>query len=190
MSVFRLVCGIVPVFALVACGNQESLPADQVAFGAHSADLCLALNQKEVDDLLQHDAGSGRSQTLENGIRQCAWPAQGVPELIVQLVPSERGGVQAAAAVGEGFLVLDVPDMGTEAAVSVLNPAAGSGLEPNVGIFALAVGNRILRIAPLKLGIVRDSDRYQALLMLGKSVSSRLRDAEVGRSTSQSQPSS
>ena len=189
MSVFRLVCGIIVVFALWACGNQESPPVDPAAFGVHGVDMCQVLHQQEVDDLLQHAAGSGRSQTLGSGIRQCAWPSQGVPELVLQLVPSGRGGVQTAAAVGEGFLVLDVPDMGTAAAVSVLNAAVGSGLEANVGILALAVGNQILRIAPLKLSIARDSERYQALLVLGKAVTSRLRDAEVGKSTSQLEPS-
>src|ERR1051325_1873652 len=100
MSVFRLVCGIVLSFVLLACGNQESPPVDETA--ARGADTCQVLRQQEVDDLAGHALGPGRAQSLADGVRQCGWPAQGVPELIVQLLPRGRGRVQAAATVGEG----------------------------------------------------------------------------------------
>ena len=188
MSVFRLVCGIVPSFALLACGNQESPPVDEMA--GRGADACQVLRQQEVDDLAGHALGTGRAQSLGNGIRQCGWPAQGVPELIVQLLPRGGGGVRAAAAVGEGFLVLDVPGMDTAAAVSVLNPGNGSGLSAHVGILALAAGDRILRIAPLKLDIVRNSEQYKALLGLAKTASSRLRQTDASKSEPPSVPAS
>lgn len=163
------------VLALSGCGNPESPQGESQA----GVDVCRLLKAEEVAAIAGHDLDAGETVAMGDGVRQCRWPARGRAELIVQVMPGGRGGVHRAAAVGEGFLVLDAAGAGAPAAVSFLNPAPGSGLSSYVGILAADAGPHIVRVVPLGLDVVYESDRYDQLLQLARTLASRMQSGEV-----------
>lgn len=163
------------VLTLSACGSPESPQGESQA----GVDVCRLLKADEVAALAGHELDVGDTVAMGDGVRQCRWPARGRAELIVQVMPGGRGGVRRAAAVGEGFLVLDAAGAGAPAAVSFLNPAAGSGLSSYVGILAADAGQHVVRMVPLGLDVVYESERYQQLLQLTRTLAARMQSGEA-----------
>jgi hypothetical protein len=122
--------------------------------------VCGLLMQAEVDDIFGAPVGAGASESLEDGTELCSWPSAGDPAFLLQVGPA-AADVQAAVDLGEGYRVVEVPEMAGPAAM-----ALQSGEEETVALLAMNVSEKTLTMSPIGLGLKPGTERYERFLAL------------------------
>ena len=168
------------VLTLGACGNAESesaAPSGSVASASDASSrpsgngACGLMMQAEVDELFGTGVGAGVDETLDWEVELCSWPSGDEPSLLLQ-ISLGTSDVRAAVDLGDGYRVVEIPEMSGPAAAAIEDAKADR--PEAVIVFALAAGDKMVTLSPIGLGIAADSPQFVALKTLMDRVASRL----------------
>lgn len=162
------------IVTMLACGGEDNAapPPQNDARTAKARPsgngACGLMMQGEVDELFGTAIGAGVDETLDGGVAICSWPSGEDPALLLQLSPGSSD-VRAAVALGDGYDVVDIPEMSGPAAAAVEQ----SERPGKVIVFAVATRDKIVTISPVGLGITQDSARFDSLKKLLDQIATR-----------------
>lgn len=172
------------VLTLGACGNAESesaAPSGSVASASDASSrpsgngACGLMMQAEVDELFGTGVGAGVDETLDWEVELCSWPSGDEPSLLLQ-ISLGTSDVRAAVDLGDGYRVVEIPEMSGPAAAAIENANANANADQPeaVIVFALAAGDRMVTVSPIGLGIAAGSPQFDALKALMDRIASRI----------------
>jgi hypothetical protein len=168
---WKIVPALLIVF-LAACGNTD---ADQVGVEeqGQTIDACSLLTQEEVDTLFGEPIGPGRADSLHPRIQGCVWPAEGLPRLMLQVMPAPAS-VRESIDPGTGYRVADLSGMSGEAAVAVQLADPRYGIAEGVAILGVARQGRMVTLSPVHLDIREGTPDFDRIKEIADSAVQRL----------------
>jgi hypothetical protein len=169
---WKIVPALLIVF-LAACGNAEN--ADQVGVAAQGQiiDACTLLTQEEVDTLFGEPIGPGRVDSPHPRIQGCVWPAEGLPRLMLQVMPAPAS-VRESIDPGTGYRVVDLSGMSGEAAVAVQLADPRYGMAEGVAILGVSRQGRMVTLSPVHLDIREGTPDFDRIKEIADSAALRL----------------
>ncbi len=148
--------------SLSACDSDQKSSRKAAV---NNIDACSLLTQQEIDGLFDHPIGSGKLDSPNPRIRQCLWPAEGVPKLILQVLPTPVE-LKKAIDMGKGYRLLEIKGLGFEAVAAIQEANPQYQTKEGVAILGVRKGDYILSLSPVKLEIHEGSARFETLKQL------------------------
>lgn len=158
---------------LASCNEGDKGAGGETSTTVASVDVCNLLTQAEVDALFGKAVGAGRVDTAVPHVQGCVWPANGVADLIVQVLPAPAD-VHKSIDPGEGYKVIDLNGMSGQAAVAIQQANPKYGLVEGVAILGIAKGEQMLTVSPARLNIQEGSAQFETLKKAADAAAQRL----------------
>ena len=164
------VCLFLTALSFPACGNADGTA---ISDGPRTSDACSLLTQEEVDTLFPGSIGPGRPDASLSRIQGCVWPAEGLPQLMLQVLPAPSS-VRESIDPGTGYRTSELAGMSGEAAVAVQLAVPEYGLAEGVAILGVKRGERMVTLSPVHLEIQEESPEFARLKELADLAAQRL----------------
>ncbi len=158
---------------LASCHDGDEGAEQTTTATVATVDVCNLLTQAEVDSLFGKAMGAGRVDAAVPHVQGCVWPASGVANLIVQVLPAPAD-VHKSIDPGKGYKVLDLDGMSRQAAVAIQQPNPQYGLSEGVAILGIAKGDYMLTLSPVMLNIKEGSAQFENLKKIAAAAAQRL----------------
>ena len=158
---------------LASCNEGDEGAKGAEAANVSVVDVCNLLTQAEVDSLFGKAMGAGRVDTAVPHVQGCVWPADGVANLIVQVLPAPAD-VHKSIDPGQGYKLIDLDGMSGQAAVAIQQPNPQYGLTEGVAILGIEKGDYMLTLSPVMLNIKEGSAQFENLRKIADAAAQRL----------------
>ncbi|MEJ2185612.1 MAG: hypothetical protein P8Z36_06695 [Gemmatimonadota bacterium] len=154
--------------------------ASAQAAGA-GVDACSLLSAADVHAFAPGLGAGHPGKTQRANVSTCQWDnAHGIPVLMLEVVPAGASSLKESLEEGMGpmgYSVVDVPDLGDEAAVAVQQANPTYNIQPGVAILTVRVGKQVLQLSPAGLNIQGPgSAGFQAFKKAAATAAKRLKD--------------